>query len=407
MSPELKEIRKDFPILGQAHPSGKPLVYLDSAASSQKPRVVIEALSDYYLHSHSNIHRGVYHLSQKATALHDAARESVQHFLGAAHPEEIIFVRGATEGINLIAHSLGTRLAKSGSNIVVSLMEHHANFVPWQMLCRETGCELRVIPLSVDGELDLVQAEQLIDANTVILALVHISNSLGTLNPIEKLITQAQVKGAYTLIDGAQSVSHLPIDVQKMGCDFFVFSGHKLFAPTGIGVLYGKKEILEEIPPYQLGGDMIRSVSVERTLFNTLPYKFEAGTPDIGGAVALEKGIEYLEQIGWDWIQEHDRQLLSYATERLQSFPELSVIGQAKNKSSIFSFLFGEVHPHDMGTLLDEEGIAIRTGHHCTMPLMEYLEVPGTARASFSIYNTFEEIDRLVEGLTVVKNIFT
>ena len=406
MSPESKEIRKDFPILSQAHPSGNPLVYLDSAASTQKPRVVIEALSDYYMHSHANIHRGVYHLSQKATALHEAARETVQQFLGAAHPEEIIFVRGATEGINLVAQSLGTSLAKPGRNIVVSLMEHHANFVPWQILCQATGCELRVIPVTTSGDLDLTQAKEMIDSQTVMLALVHISNSLGTVNPIEGLIKHARSVGAYSLIDGAQSVSHLPIDVEKLGCDFFVFSGHKLFAPTGIGVLYGRKEILEQMPPYQSGGDMIRAVSIEKTLFNTLPYKFEAGTPDIAGAIALARGIEYIQNIGWDWIQAHDQQLLAYATERLQGFPELRMIGQAEKKSSICSFLFGEVHPHDLGTLLDEEGIAIRTGHHCTMPLMEFLEAPGTARASFSIYNTPEEIERLVNGLSGVKKLF-
>ncbi len=406
MSPSVEDIRKDFPIFSYHESQEKQLVYLDSAASTQKPQVVIDALSDYYAHSHANIHRGVYDLSMKATQLHDKSREKVQEFLGAAYSEEIIFVRGTTEGINLVVNSMARDILQPHSNVVLSLMEHHANFVPWQMLCKEIGCELRVIPLNSSGSLDMEAAHKLVDKNTAFLSIVHVSNTLGTINPIKELIALAKQVGAYTLVDGAQAVAHFPVDVQELDCDFYVFSGHKLFAPTGIGILYGKKALLEQMSPYQYGGDMIRFVKIEETQFNQLPYKFEAGTPDIGGAVALAEAIRYVQHLGWDWIHAHNQRLLSYATVQLGRMEGVKLIGIAQDKIGVISFILEGIHPHDMGTLLNEKGIAVRTGHHCTMPLMEHLEIPGTTRASLSIYNTEEDIDQLIEGIQFAQSVF-
>ena len=407
MSLKAERIRRDFPVFSHHESIGKQLVYLDSAASTLKPIQVIDSLSQYYQTSHANIHRGVYDLSMKATQMHDEARSKVQRFLGAAHPEEIIFTRGTTESINLVAHSLGELILTPGANVVISLMDHHANFVTWQILCKQYDCELRIIGIDALGNLDLAQAEELIDSKTVMVSVVHVSNTLGTVNPVEQLLALAKEQGAYTLFDGAQAVGHFPVDVQKLGCDFYTFSGHKLFAPTGIGGLYGKKELLSKMPPYQYGGDMIRAVSVEETLFNDLPYKFEAGTPDIGGAIALGVAMDYVESMGWEAIQAHDQELLQYATDRLEAFPSLEIIGKPNEKVAILSFTLEGVHPHDVGTLLNEEGIAVRTGHHCTMPLMHFLGTPGTTRASLSIYNTKLDIDHLVEGLHRVLHTFS
>ena len=406
MSPSVEDIRKDFPIFSYHESKGKRLVYLDSAASTQKPQVVIDALSDYYAHSHANIHRGVYDLSMKATQLHDKSRKVVQEFLGAAFSEEIIFLRGTTEGINLVVNSMARDVMNPQSNVVISLMEHHANFVPWQMLCKEIGCELRIIPVDASGCLDMEEAQNLIDNNTAVLSIVHVSNTLGTINPIKELIALAKQVGAYTLVDGAQAVAHFPVDVQELDCDFYVFSGHKLFAPTGIGVLYGKKALLEQMSPYQYGGDMIRFVRVAETQFNQLPYKFEAGTPDIGGAIALAKAIEYVQELGWDWILRHNKSLLTFATEQIEAVNGLRFIGTSQQKIGVISFTLEGIHPHDMGTLLNEKGIAVRTGHHCTMPLMEHLGIPGTTRASLSLYNTEEDIDQLIEGIQFAQSVF-
>lgn len=407
MSLKGERIQRDFPVFSHHEEQGKRLVYLDSAASTLKPKQVIDTLSHYYQTSHANIHRGVYDLSMKATHMHDESRYKVQGFLGAANAEEIIFTRGTTESVNLVAQSLGDLILTPGTNVVISLMDHHANFVPWQVACKRYDCELRVIGIDTHGNLDMNQAEKLIDSQTAMVSIVHVSNTLGTVNPVEQLVSLAHTNGAYIMLDGAQAVGHFPVDVQQLGCDFYTFSGHKLFAPTGIGVLYGKKELLSKMPPYQFGGDMIKMVSVEETLFNELPYKFEAGTPDIGGAIALGAAIDYVESLGWEAIQAHDQELLQYATSRLEALSPLHIIGKSKKKVGIISFSLEGIHPHDVGTLLNEEGIAVRTGHHCTMPLMQFLGTPGTTRASLSIYNTKFDIDHLVEGLKRVFQTFS
>jgi len=402
---DVESVRADFPIL-QQEVHGKPLVYLDSAATSQKPRGVIDAIARYYLDDNANVHRGVHLLSERATRAYEAAREKVQRFVNAAHAHEIVFVRGTTEAINLIAQTYGRTRVRAGDEIVITVMEHHSNIVPWQMLCEEKGAMLRVAPMDDDGTLRVDELERLIGPRTKLVALGHVSNALGTIHPVHRIIEMAHRKKVPVLLDGAQAVPHLAIDVQSLGCDFYAFSGHKLFGPTGIGVLYGRSELLEEVPPWQGGGDMISSVSFEKTTYNKLPYKFEAGTPDIAGAVGLGAAIDYVSDLGLDAIAAYEHDLLSYATDALRKVPGLRLIGTAEEKASVLSFLLGEVHPHDIGTVLDREGIAIRTGHHCAQPLMRRLGIAATARASFAFYNRREDVDALVAGLHKVREVF-
>jgi cysteine desulfurase/selenocysteine lyase len=397
--------REDFPILAQkVH--GEPLIYFDNAATTQKPQVVIEVLNRYYSFENANIHRGIHYLSQKATDAYDDARVTIQKFLKVKSPAEIIFVRGATEGINLVAQSYGRTFLKEDDEILISTMEHHSNIVPWQILCRQVGAKLKVIPINDQGELIFEEYEKLLNKKTELVAVAHISNALGTINPIKKIVKKAHEAGALVLVDGAQSAPHLPVDVQELDCDFFVFSGHKIYGPTGIGVLYGKTELLEKMPPYQSGGDMISAVSFEKTVYNKLPFKFEAGTPHIAGVIGLGAAIEYVSQIGLDRIFAYEKELLNEATQKLSKITGLRLIGTAKEKASIVSFVLGEAHAHDIGTILDQKGIAIRAGHHCAMPLMDRFKVPATARASFAFYNTKEEIDQLVHGIGKVLEVF-
>jgi cysteine desulfurase/selenocysteine lyase len=374
-------------------------VYLDNAASSQRPRAVIEAITRYYEHDHANIHRGVHTLSQRATDQYEGARETVRKFINARGTKEIVFVRGTTEAINLVAQSFARPKLGPGDEILISGLEHHANIVPWQLVCEQTGATLKVIPITQDGEVDEAAFQTLLGPRTRLLALAHVSNALGTVVPVKRFIAAAKKLGVPTLLDGAQSVPHSRVDVQDLGCDFFCFSGHKMLGPTGIGVLYGRESLLQAMPPWQGGGDMILSVSFEKTTFNQLPWKFEAGTPNISGTIALGAAIKYLESVGMDQIAAYENELLQYATERLSSVTGLRIIGTAKEKASVVSFTLQGVHPHDIGTILDTEGVAIRTGHHCAMPVMDFFRVPATARASFAFYNTFEEIDRLVDAL--------
>ena len=403
---DVEKIRADFPILKQ-QVNGKPLVYLDNAATSQKPQVVIDTLERYYSAENSNVHRGVHTLSQLATEEYEGARTKIRQLLNAADDREIIFVRGTTEGINLVAQSYGRQNVGDGDEIIITTMEHHSNIVPWQILCEEKGARLRVVPINDDGELLVDEFEKLLGPRTKLVCLVHISNALGTVNPVEQIVEMAHSRGIPVLVDGAQSVPHMPIDVQKMGCDFFVFSGHKLFGPTGIGVLYGKADLLESMPPYQSGGDMIKSVSFEKTLYNVLPYKFEAGTPNIAGVVGLGAAVDYVTSLGFERIASYERELLKYGTECVSGIDGLRIIGTAKEKASIISFVLSDVHPHDIGTILDSEGVAVRTGHHCTQPLMDRFGVPATARASFAFYNTRAEIDTLVKGINKVLEVFS
>jgi len=405
MSFDAQAVRRDFPLLStEVH--GKPLVYLDNAATTQKPRAVIDAISGYYTTTNANIHRGVHLLSERATQAYEQARGKVRRFVNAAEAKELVFVRGATEGINLVAQAWGRRNVGAGDEVVVSQMEHHSNIVPWQLLCEEKGAKLRVVPMSDAGELDLAAYEHMLRPQTKLVSLVHVSNALGTVNPVQRMIGLAHQAGARVLLDGAQSTPHLRIDVQALDADFFVFSGHKLYGPTGIGVLYGKQALLEAMPPYQGGGDMIRSVTFERTLFNELPYKFEAGTPDIAGAIGLGAAIDYLERVGLEAGAAWERELLAYGTERLVAVDGLRLVGTAKEKAGVLAFVMGDVHPHDIGTILDQEGVAIRTGHHCAQPVLERLGLAATARASLAFYNTREDVDRLVQGLKRVKEVF-
>lgn len=392
------KIREDFPIL-KTKVRGKDLVYLDNAATTQKPQIVIDKLVQYYSEMNSNIHRGVHYLSELSTKEFEKARKIVKKFINANFDEEIIFTRGTTESINLVASSFGKKFINEGDEIIISAMEHHSNIVPWQMVCEERGAILKVIPMNDDAELMMDEFKKLISEKTKLVSIVHISNSLGTINPIRNIIKIAHQAGAKVLIDGAQSVQHLKVDVNNLDCDFFVLSGHKLYGPTGVGILYGKKELLEAMPPYQGGGDMIRSVTFEKTLYNDLPYKFEAGTPNIADGIALGTAIQYVESIGLDNIYEYEMELLNYGTEKLLEIPELRIIGTAKEKASVISFVLDNIHPHDVGTLLDREGVAVRTGHHCTEPVMRRFDVPATSRASFSFYNTKEEIDALVKAI--------
>jgi len=402
---DVATIRTDFPIL-QRSLHGKPLVYLDNAATTQKPQAVIDRLVRYYADENANIHRGVHVLSVEATDAYDAARERVRRFLNAAEAREIVFVRGATEAINVVAATYGRTHVGAGDEVVISEMEHHSNIVPWQMLCEEKGAHLRVIPITDSGELRLDEYERLLTPRTRIVAVTHVSNALGTINPVELLVRVAHDRGIPVVIDGAQAVAHTPVDVQAIGCDFYAFSGHKVFGPTGIGVLYGRAPLLEAMPPYQGGGDMIRSVTFERTMYNDLPYKFEAGTPNIAGVVGLDAALAYVTAVGLDRIASYERDLLAYGTDALSDITGLRLTGTSRHKAGILSFVMDAVHPHDLGTILDQDGIAIRAGHHCCQPLMARLGVPATARASLAFYNTRDEINSLVTSLQKAKAVF-
>ncbi|KRH79439.1 cysteine desulfurase [Ferrovum sp. JA12] len=401
----VNEIRQQFPIL-KSTVRGKPLVYLDNAATTQKPQSVIDVETHYYDTLNANVHRGVHKLSQDATDAFEKARDIVQGFIGAQHREEVIFTRGATEAINLVASSWGRANLKPGDEILLSQMEHHANIVPWQMIAEQTGAFIKVIPIDETGTLDLTQFEALLSPKTKMLGVTQVSNALGTVNPVQYMIEKAHQVGALVLVDGAQSILHQAVNMVELDCDFFVFSGHKLYGPTGIGVLYGKKHLLNAMPPYQSGGDMIFKVTFEKSSYNHLPYKFEAGTPHIAGAIGLGRAIEFVQSIGLNEIADHEAQLLTYATEQSHLIPQLRIIGQAVNKVSVFSFVMDGVHPHDIGTILDSEGVAIRTGHHCAMPVMDYFKIPATARASLALYNTKEDIDALFAALHRVTEMF-
>src|SRR5579871_1071149 len=403
---DVEKVRCDFPIL-QQKVHGHPLVYFDNAATSQKPRGVIDAISRYYERGNANIHRGVHYLSEHATSAHEAARRTVQGFVNAADKRQIIFVRSATEGINLVAQTYGRVHIGAGDEVLITAMEHHSNIVPWQMLCDEKRATLRVLPMNDRGELRLEELPKLLTPKTKMFAFTHVSNALGTINPAKHMIEIAHSRGVPVIIDGAQAAPHLRIDVQELDVDFYVFSGHKMYGPTGIGVLYGKLDLLQAMPPYQGGGDMIRSVTFEKTLYNDLPYKFEAGTPDIAGAIGLGAAVHYIEHLGIENIAAHEHDLLLYGTEALTSIPGVRIIGTAGQKAAVISFTVEGIHPHDIGTILDREGIAVRTGHHCAQPVMDWFHVPATTRASLAFYNTTSEIDALTAGLHKVKEIFS
>ena len=394
----MPNFRKDFPILDQ-QVNGYPLVYFDNAATSQKPKVVIDALNEYYQTINSNIHRGVHHLSQLATARFEEARRAVQQFIHAPHAHEVILTKGTTESINLVASSFCQRFLHAGDEVVVSEMEHHANIVPWQLACERHGATLRVLPFDDRGVLRMEELDSLLNEKTRIVAVNHVSNTLGTINPVAEIIRKAHAKGIPVLVDGAQAAGHLPIDVQALDCDFYCFSGHKMYAPMGVGVLYGKEQWLNEMPPYQGGGEMIKTVTFARTTYNELPYKFEAGTPSVGDVIGLQTAIEYINSIGLEVIAGREQALLEYATQQLLQIDGLQIVGTAPHKSAIISFNINKLHPFDIGTLIDQMGIAVRTGHHCSMPIMEHFGIPGTLRASFAFYNTEEEIDRLVAAV--------
>jgi len=393
----IESIRKDFPILDQEI-NGAPLIYFDNAASTQKPTAVINAIKSYYENDHSNVHRGVHSLSIRATELYEASRKKVTDYINANNSNEIIFTKGTTDSINLVAHSL-TNSIKQSDEIVITTMEHHSNIVPWQELCKRTGASLKIAPIDHNGELMIEELEKLLCKNTKILALTHTSNTLGTINPIKEIITMAHHLNIKVLIDGAQAIGHQNIDVQDLDCDFYAFSGHKLYGPTGIGVLYGKEDLLNELEPYQFGGEMILKVTFDETTYNSLPYKFEAGTPNIAGAIGLEKAIGYLESVNLNACVKQETAVTKYALKQLKDFSNIKLIGNSDNRSSIISFTIENIHPHDIGTILNQKGIAMRTGHHCTMPLMDFYNIPGTIRASFSFYNTENEVDEMVAAL--------
>ncbi len=408
MAPEkfdVARVRQDFPILSQKI-HGKPLVYFDNGATSQKPQCVIDAIEHYYRAENSNIHRGVHQLSERATAAYEAARGKLRGFINAPSDREIIFVRGTTEAINLVAQSYGRAFLKAGDEIVVSAMEHHSNIVPWQMLCDQVGAKLRVIPINHDGEIVMEEYQRLLNDRTKFVSVTHVSNALGTVVPVKEIIALAHGRGVPVLLDGAQAVPHLKIDVQELDCDFYAFSGHKMFGPTGVGVLYGRAELLEKMPPYQGGGDMISLVTFEKTHYNVLPYKFEAGTPNIADGIALGAAVDYLRALDWPAVIAHEDRLLRYATDALGQIAALRIIGTAKEKAGVLSFVFDQVHAHDVGTILDQEGVAVRAGHHCAMPVMQRFGVPATVRASFAFYNTIEEIDVLVRAIERVLKVF-
>jgi cysteine desulfurase/selenocysteine lyase len=404
-SEALAEVRTQFPILSRQI-AGKPLVYLDNAATTQKPQSVIESVSHYYRHYNANVHRGVHTLSQEATEAYEGARQKLRDFINARHAHEIIYLRGATEAINLIAHSFGQTQLRSGDEVLISQMEHHSNIVPWQLACERSGASLKVLPIDDRGDLHMELLPDLINDRTKLVAIVHVSNALGTVNPVADIVRLAHQRDVPVLLDGAQATPHLTVDVQALDCDFFVFSGHKMFAPTGIGALYGKEAWLEKLPPYQGGGDMIKAVSFEKTVYNDLPYKFEAGTPHIAGAIGLGAAVDFLNSIGMTTITAHEHALLNYAHELASVTPGLRQIGTAKHKAGVFSFLLDGIHPHDIGTVLDHEGVAIRAGHHCAMPAMERYKLPGTARASFALYNTRQDIDTLFAAIRKALELF-
>src|SRR5215469_5264343 len=402
---DVEAVRRDFPILTtQVH--GHPLVYLDSAASSQRALPVLRAVEEYETHSHANVHRGVHALSQAATAAYEGARERVRRFINAASPREIIFVRGTTEGINLVAQAYARPRLRPGDEILITGLEHHANIVPWQMVCEQTGCTLKVAPINRRGEVEADEFLRLLNPRTRVAAFAHVSNALGTVLPVKRLIDAAHAVGAVALVDGAQAVPHTHVDVRALGADFYVFSGHKLYGPTGIGVLYAREELLATMPPWQGGGDMILTVSFEKTTYNELPYKFEAGTPHISGAVGLAAAMDYIESIGIEAIAAHEQRLLKLATVELQKIPGIEIIGTAAHKASVLSFTLEGVHPHDLGTILDTEGVAVRTGHHCAQPVMTFFDIPATARASFGVYNTERDVAALIAGVRKVREVF-
>ncbi len=403
---EVEKIRQEFPILKQ-RVHGKPLVYLDNGATSQKPQVVIDTLDRYYKFENSNIHRGVHYLSERATERYEGAREKIRQFVNAPTGQEIVFVRGTTEAINLVAQSYGRTFLKAGDEIVISAMEHHSNIVPWQILCGQIGARLRVIPINHDGEFVLEEYRRLLNENTKLVSLTHVSNALGSIVPVKEAVRLAHEQGVPVLLDGAQAVPHFKVDVQDIGCDFYAFSGHKVFGPTGVGVLYGKSELLDAMPPYQGGGDMISLVTFEKTHYNVLPYKFEAGTPNIAGGIGLGAAIDYLNGLNWEAVCAHEHDLLTYATNALSDIETIRIIGTAKDKAGVLSFVFDHIHAHDVGTILDQEGVAIRAGHHCAMPVMQRFGVPATARASFALYNNREDIDALMRGIHRVLKVFS
>ncbi|HXF42890.1 MAG TPA: cysteine desulfurase [Pyrinomonadaceae bacterium] len=402
---DVEKVRRDFPVLGR-EVNGKPLVYLDNAASAQVPRQVIDRMSRYLAEEHSNVHRGVHYLSQFATSEYEAAREKIRRFIGAKEAAECIFVRGCTEGLNLLAHSFCKTFVKEGDEIILSTMEHHSNIVPWQMAAKAFGAKIRVIPINQKGELELDEFERLLNPRTKIVSIAHVSNALGTINPVEEIIEMAHRMGVAVCLDAAQSLPHFKIDVSKLDVDFIAFSGHKLFGPTGSGILYGKREWLDKMEPFQTGGGMIRTVSFEDTTFAPIPEKFEAGTPAIAPAIGLGAAIDYLEEIGFENAESYERELLEYATVRLAEIPQVRIIGNAEKKASVISFEIEGIHPHDIGTILDQQGIAIRAGHHCAQPLMKFYSVPATARASIAFYNTREEIDKLADAIEMVIEVF-
>lgn len=405
MSFDVEKLRQDFPILHQ-QVNDHPLVYLDNAATTQKPNCVIQAIDDYYQKINANVHRGVHTLSEQATAHYEGARATIQRLINAKIPEQIIYTRGTTESINLVAYSYGRQVLQAGDEILITMLEHHSNIVPWQLLCQQTGAELKVAPINQHGEIIIDEYKKLLSAKTKIVAFNHVSNALGTINPVKELTTLAHAVGAKVLIDGAQALATMSVDVQDINCDFYTGSGHKMFAPTGIGFLYGKAELLNAMPPFHGGGEMIRQVSFEKTTYASIPYKFEAGTPNIAGAIGLGVAIEYIQQVGLKNIVNYEHDILQYATDKANQTEGLRIIGTAQQKTSILSFELEGIHPHDIGTILDSQGIAVRTGHHCAMPLMKFFQVPATVRASFSIYNTLQDVDRLFSGIKKVQGMF-
>jgi cysteine desulfurase/selenocysteine lyase len=403
---DINVIRQEFPILNR-EVKGRPLIYLDNAATTQKPQQVLNALMHYYTNYNANIHRGIHTLAEEATAAFEHTRDAVKSFIGAGSREEIIFTRGTTEGINLVAYSWGRKNIQANDEIIISNMEHHSNIVPWQLLCEEKGAILKIIPINENGELILDEYKKMLGPKTKLVSIVHVSNALGTVNPVKEMIADAHAAGALFMVDGAQSAVHLDINVTDLDCDFFAFSAHKLYGPTGVGVLYGKKAVLEAMPPFQAGGEMIKEVTLQKTTFNDLPYKFEAGTPNIADVIAFKSALHFVQSIGKEKIRRHERDLMDYGQQELEKIPGLKIIGKAKEKVSVISFVIKNAHPQDIGILLDNRGIAVRTGHHCAQPLMDHFCIPGTARASFAIYNTRYEIDELVKGLLRVVKILS
>lgn len=402
---DLAAIRADFPSLHQ-EVHGHPLAYLDNAASAQCPQAVIDAVAQHRSHDHSNVHRGVHELSERSTRLYEGARDKIRTFLNARTREEIIFTRGTTESLNLVALAFAPTVLSPGDEILISGMEHHSNIVPWQLVAEKTGAKVVAAPITDKGELDLDSFNSLLNEKTKIVAITHVSNALGTINPLTDIIAEARKHGAWVVVDGAQAAPHMPVDVQQLDCDFYAFSGHKMFGPTGIGALYGRQELLEKMPPWQGGGEMILTVSFEKSTYNEVPYKFEAGTPNITGAIGLGAAIDYLDQLDADELQQHEAALLDYATQRVLELENVRIVGTAQDKASVLSFVFGDIHAHDLGTVVDQAGVAIRTGHHCAMPVMEFFNVPATARASFAFYNSHEDIDQLMHGLRKARELF-